>query len=105
MMRYLAGGVTETDVCVVRRCAEPNGLALIIAIPSPKPYVVPLARTIPDRLLECEVLFSAKKIQIAYRRFVVRPAKYRIYRDPQTRAQSDRVRRIPFCAGHGANEF
>ena len=64
-----------------------------------------LARAVPHRQLEGEVLLAAKQIQIAYRRLVVRTPHDRIHHNAHARGKGDRICRRPTRRCHGSRQL
>ena len=104
-MRHLACRVTQTDTLVEGRGPEPRFAAFVKFGPLPKTHVVTLARTVPHRQLEGQILFACEQIQTAHRRLVIGPARHRIDHDARACRECDRVRGIPTSRRHRAHHF
>ena len=97
--------MAQTDTLVERRRAEPHLSPVLEMIPAPEPNVIPLARVVPNRLLEGKVLPATEELKVAHWSVVVGPAEHPVRRDADTTAERDRVGRVPSIRRHGMDNL
>src|SRR6516165_6006019 len=100
-MGHLSGGMTEPDVSIEGRGAEPGRPVFIHLIPAPKAHMVTLAWAACDGLLKGKVLLASEQEQVADRRVVVGAAQHSVGGDANAARDGDRVRQEPSCRHHG----
>ncbi len=101
----LAGRMTQPHPGVEGSRTDPDRASSVPALVLPETDMMALARTVPDGLLEGEVLFAAVEKERAYRRVDVGMAKDGIDGDAQAAVQGDRIRRVPAGGFHRHEEL